>query len=103
MAAPEEIENSLDDEGVISLKKREANAEPLSHGYYGGRGYYAAGPAEIKYNVKREAEADPEAHYYSYPVYSDYSTGYHFGVPYYGGYGGYYRGYGCRNYLGSIV
>ena len=31
--APEEIENSLDDEGVISLKKREANAEPLSHGY----------------------------------------------------------------------
>ena len=78
--------------------------------YYGGRGYYAAGPAniknidygktEIKYNVKREAEADPEAHYYSYPVYSGYSTGYHFGVPYYGGY---YRGYGCRNYLGSIV
>ena len=31
--APEEIENSLDDEGVVSLKKREANAEPLSHGY----------------------------------------------------------------------
>ena len=31
--APEEIENSLDDEGVISLKKREANAKPLSHGY----------------------------------------------------------------------
>ena len=31
--APEEIENSLDDEGVVSLKKREANAEPQAHGY----------------------------------------------------------------------
>merc|ERR1712008_307601 len=108
--APEEIENSLDDEGVVSLKKREANAEPQAQGYYGGRGYYAARPAnikdidygktEIKYNVKREAEADPEAQYFSYPVYSDYSTGYHFGAPYYGGY---YRGYGCRNGYGSIV
>ena len=31
--APEEIDNSLDDEGVVSLKKREANTEPLAHGY----------------------------------------------------------------------
>ena len=57
------------------------------------------GKTDIKYLTKRDTEADPDAHYYSYPVYSGY-FGYHFGVPYYGGY---YRGYGCRNYLGSIV
>ena len=52
------------------------------------------GKTGIKYNVKkREAEAD----YYAYPVYS---TGYHLGAAYYGGY---YRGYGCRNNFGSIV
>ena len=77
--------------------------------YYGGRGYYFAGPANIantdygktniRYLKKRDAEAEPWNYYYGYP---GYYTGYHYGAPY-GYYGGYYRGYGCRNDQGSIV
>jgi len=88
--------------GIKYLSKREAEnteAKPqytlLSSANIKNIDY---GKTDIKYLEKREAKADPGYHY-SYPIYS---TGYHIGAPF-AYYGGYLRGYGCRNNQGFRV
>jgi len=86
-AAPVEPATPEADEtdSVVSVKKREANPGYIPEGYYGGRGYYHAGAAnientdygttDIKYLVKRDAEAKPQPSPYLPPSIKDINYG----------------------------